>query len=109
MSRFCIQLGGITLPDAIAAVVEAWYDAQDCVPRDKSRPDSLTSMADLSGRWGVTPNTVSRRLAFLGIKPIRQGNFRFLTPEQLELAEALHRHISTGKPMDEFANEQVAA
>ena len=59
-------------------------------------------MAELSSRWGVTPNTVSRRLAFLGIKPIRQGNFRFLTAEQLELAEQLHQHILSGKPQDAF-------
>ncbi len=29
MTKFCIELEGITMPDAIAAVVEAWYDAQD--------------------------------------------------------------------------------
>lgn len=64
--------------------------------------EALTPMAELAGRWGVTPNTVSRRLAFLGIKPIRQGNFRFLTADQLELAEQLHQHILSGKPQDAF-------
>ena len=29
MSKFCIDLKGVMLPDAIAAVVEAWYDAQN--------------------------------------------------------------------------------
>jgi hypothetical protein len=29
MSKFCINLEGLMLPDAIAAVVEAWYDAQN--------------------------------------------------------------------------------
>jgi hypothetical protein len=29
MSNFCIDLEGMMLPDAIAAVVEAWYDAQN--------------------------------------------------------------------------------
>ena len=28
MSKFCIDLEGMLLPDAIAAVVEAWYEAQ---------------------------------------------------------------------------------
>lgn len=64
--------------------------------------EALTPMADLAARWGVTPNTVSRRLAFLGVKPIRQGNYRFLTVEQLELAERLHQHILSGKPQEAF-------
>jgi hypothetical protein len=29
MSKFCIDLEGVMLPDAIAAVVEAWYEAQN--------------------------------------------------------------------------------
>ena len=29
VSKFCIDLEGMMLPDAIAAVVEAWYDAQN--------------------------------------------------------------------------------
>lgn len=29
MTKFCIELEGVALPDAIAAVVEAWYDAQN--------------------------------------------------------------------------------
>jgi hypothetical protein len=103
MSQFCIQLNDISLPDAIAAVVEAWHDAQDYMSQDKSRANDLTPMADLAARWGVTANTVSRRLAFLGIKPIRQGNFRFLPADQLEMAEALHQHISAGRPMADFA------
>lgn len=103
MSMFCIDLEGMMLPDAIAAVVEAWYEAQNRTPHDKSRTDDLIPMADLAGKWRVTANTVSRRLAFLGIKPIRQGNYRLLTPEQLDLAEALHRHISAGMPMDQFS------
>jgi len=72
--------------------------------------ETLFPMADLSTRWGVTPNTVSRRLAFLGIKPVRQGNFRFLDEGQLALAEELHRHVLSGKPMEAFPrpNEDAA-
>ena len=69
--------------------------------------EALVPMAELSSRWAVTPNTVSRRLAFLGIKPIRQGNYRFLTPEQLEQAQALHDHILSGKPQDTFPVAQA--
>lgn len=64
--------------------------------------ETLTAMAELAGRWGITSNTVSRRLAFLGIKPIRQGNFRYLTAEQLEQAEQLHQHVLSGRPMEAF-------
>jgi hypothetical protein len=64
--------------------------------------ETLTPMADLGPRWGVTANTVSRRLAFLGIKPTRQGNFRFLTADQLNLAEELNAHILSGKPQESF-------
>lgn len=63
---------------------------------------SLAAMADLAGRWGVTANTVSRRLSFLGIKPIRQGNYRFITADQLALGDELQQHVLSGKPMDWF-------
>jgi hypothetical protein len=66
-------------------------------------------MAELAGRWAVTANTVSRRLAYLGIKPIRQGNFRYLTVEQLEQANALHDHIVQGKPMEAFPRPEADA
>jgi len=66
-------------------------------------------MADLAGTWAVTPNTVSRRLAYLGIKPIRQGNYRYITAEQLEQANALHDHIVKGKPMEAFPRGEAEA
>jgi hypothetical protein len=59
-------------------------------------------MAELASKWGVTPNTVSRRLAFLGIKPERQGNLRYITADQLALGEELKHHITSGKPMELF-------
>ena len=31
MSKFCIELEGITMFDAIKAVIEAWYDAQNII------------------------------------------------------------------------------
>jgi hypothetical protein len=65
--------------------------------------EALTPMAELARKWAVTSNTVSRRLAFLGIRPKRVGNFRYITAEQLELASQLHDHITANKPMEQFA------
>ena len=59
-------------------------------------------MAELASKWGVTANTVSRRLAFLGIKPERQGNLRYITADQLALGDELQHHITSGKPMELF-------
>lgn len=59
-------------------------------------------MADLASEWGISSNTVSRRLSFLGIKPIRQGNYRFLTSEQKQIGDELQNHIISGKPMEAF-------
>jgi hypothetical protein len=45
MSKFCIELEGIAMPDAIAAVVEAWYDAQNInivVSKDASKDVNKT-------------------------------------------------------------------
>lgn len=64
--------------------------------------DTLTPMAELATRWGITANTVSRRLAFLGIKAERQGNLRYITAEQLAYGDALQDHIMSGKPMELF-------
>jgi hypothetical protein len=69
---------------------------------------TLTPMADLAGRWGVTSNTVSRRLAFLGIKPIRQGNYRFITSEQVATADQLQDHLLAGKTMETFPRPDLA-
>jgi hypothetical protein len=64
-------------------------------------------MADLAARWGITANTVSRRLSFLGIKPIRQGNYRFITAEQLALGDELQQHVLSGKPMEWFGSLKI--
>ena len=40
MSKFCIDLEDMMLPDAIAAVVEAWYDAQSEEAKPKQNRSS---------------------------------------------------------------------
>jgi hypothetical protein len=42
MSKFCIDLEGIMLPDAIAAVVEAWYDCQVLVQCRQDISNAIT-------------------------------------------------------------------
>ena len=65
--------------------------------------ESLVSQAQLARRWGVTPRTVSRRLMFLGITPLRRGRCRCLTMEQAALAERFHRHLNQGKDSSSFS------
>jgi 5-methylcytosine-specific restriction endonuclease McrA len=65
-------------------------------------------MSELASQWRVTPNTVSRRLAYLNIKPVRRGNFRFITAEEWQMANAFHHHISQGKPMEDFSRPAAA-
>ena len=64
--------------------------------------ESLVSQVELARRWGVTSRTVSRRLAFLGITPLRRGRCRCLTTEQLALAERFHQHLSQGRDSSSF-------
>lgn len=64
--------------------------------------ESLVSQAELSRRWGVSSRTVNRRLVFLGITPQRRGRHHYLNPEQVELAERFHEHLSQSKDSDSF-------
>jgi hypothetical protein len=64
-------------------------------------------MADLAKRWGVTANTVSRRLTYLKIKPKRQGNYRYITVEQLNRADALDQHVCKNKVMYTFVEPAI--
>jgi len=47
MSKFCIDLEGVMLPDVIAAVVEAWYDAQNI---QNSPEAAIDQMIDASNK-----------------------------------------------------------
>ena len=71
--------------------------------------ESLVSQAELARRWGVTPRTVNRRLAFLGITPQRRGRYRCLTLEQAALAERFHQHLSQGKDGSSFSPQDQEA
>jgi hypothetical protein len=62
----------------------------------------LTPMAELASRWGINSNTVSRRLSFLGVKPERQGNLRFISAEHLHMGDALNEHLNCCKTLASY-------
>lgn len=64
-------------------------------------------VSKLSQRWKIGSNTVSRRLAFLFIKPARRGNFRYISEEELALGDKLDEHLKQGGSMDTFAFEMA--
>ena len=66
MSKFCIDLEGVMLPDAIAAVVEAWYDAQDTevVQKIYNQPisDPRIIEGDLNQKIGLSNEIIIDKL-----------------------------------------------
>lgn len=50
MSKFSIDLEGLTLPDAIAAVVEAWYEAQNADNADSVIAVSSQSPSNIKSK-----------------------------------------------------------
>lgn len=61
-------------------------------------------MSSLSDRWGVTANTVSRRLSRLEINPRRIGNYRYIKNTELLIADELNLHLSRGGTLDTFCS-----
>lgn len=78
MSKFSINLQHLSLPDAIAAVVEAWYDAQSI---DDTHNDthndaqieitlpSLVRLSDWIKAIGVSRSTAYRLMKLIEIEP----------------------------------------
>jgi hypothetical protein len=61
MSKFCIDLEGMMLPDAIAAVVEAWYDAQN-TEVDEQKQKIYYTISSLEGVLHRSRATIYRYL-----------------------------------------------
>jgi hypothetical protein len=54
MKQFCIDLEGVMLPDAIAAIVEAWHDAQNIGPElDWAEELRLQIKREFGRGWSV--------------------------------------------------------
>ena len=95
MSKFCIDLEGVMLPDAIAAVVEAWYEAQT----NGNPLDLLISEINNSSKIKGSSIAVERRGARLGI--------RARLPPKSGLGKRFYQRISLGISADEH-NAKVA-
>lgn len=61
MSGFCIDLEGMMLPDAIAAVVEAWYEAQNVDNIDKQQDLSFKPGEPIEARDSAAPGSAWQR------------------------------------------------
>jgi biotin operon repressor len=61
MSKFCIDLDGVMLPDAIAAVVEAWYDAQNADNMDEQQHSPFKPGESIEIRDSAAPGSAWKR------------------------------------------------
>lgn len=73
MSQFCIELDGMTLPDAIAAVVEAWYDSQVLTKFQQSL-DSAIEMKNATIDEAILIQNDLTKFKLMKIKLERRGN-----------------------------------
>lgn len=101
MSHFSINLAGMTLPDAIAAVVEAWYD---CQVLTEYRQDINIAITDKDGAIDDSIAIINELYNFkqMKIKLERRGGkigIRGLLPSKtVENGFAVQR-ISLGQPL----------
>jgi hypothetical protein len=106
-----IDLSSVSLSDAIAAMVEAWYEAQNCgidaVPQEDDPEDLLTGTRSdgcLFSNWitrrGCSKSTAYRMRQELGIKPEKLRNGRsvevWLTAKQEALMNAYGEALARG-------------
>lgn len=61
MSKFCIDLEGMMLPDAIAAVVEAWYEAQNVDKMDDQQNSPFKPGEPIEIRDSAAPGSAWKR------------------------------------------------
>lgn len=70
MSKFSINLQHLSLPDAIAAVVEAWYDAQSIDDAHvKNTIPNVMRLKDWIEASGLSRSTAYELLKLLQIEP----------------------------------------
>ena len=60
------------------------------------------SVSQLHTRYNIGRSALYERLKKINIKPKKQGHSSYLEPKQLELLDALHKHIRSGGNIAEF-------
>jgi hypothetical protein len=100
MTKFCIELEEMALPDAIAAVVEAWLDAQSEEPSEKWEDELRLHIKREFGRgWsirsmGATKLNPSGKCQLTRIAPDRSRNSVILPVEwHQKNAQLIRSHI----------------
>ena len=69
MSKFCIELEGMMMPDAIAAVVEAWYDAQNTDKRIDKHVSGLIRLRSWYEAQGISRNKADTIMKKANVRP----------------------------------------
>lgn len=64
---------------------------------------------ELQVRYGIKRSAVSSRLKRLKVKPVKDGRHTYISPEQLELLDALNTHIKNGGTSNDFIGAQSSA
>jgi hypothetical protein len=68
---------------------------------------TLFRVANLTHRWNVQRETVTRRLVFLGIKATWKDSHSYIDSQQLKYADDLHHHLLQSKPYHAFTKTVI--
>lgn len=60
-------------------------------------------VSQLQSRYGIGKQAVYNRLDTLDIKPFKEGNRSFISPDQVRSLDQLHEHILAGGKMADFS------
>ena len=104
MSKFTIELQHLSLPEAIAALVEAWYDNQmlDFEELEEVAMPSLIRLSDWIKSTGISRATAYELLRLLQIKPeprrvpTSRKPVSYLSIDQLKLLQPWAQNIMDG-------------
>lgn len=103
MSKFCIDLENMTLPDAIAALCEAWYDAQGAdTTKEEDEVSSLVRFSEWVETSGISRSTAYELLKLLQIEPearrvpSSRKPVSHLTTEQIRQLQPWAQKIANG-------------